>query len=243
MNDSTAVIILAAGLGKRMKSDKAKVLHEIKGRPMIHYIVETAHQVVGNNIVVVVGHQAERVKETVTTCRKVRFALQNEQLGTGHATQCALPEISAEARFIIILCGDVPLLKAETLIELIQVHKASDNQVTGLAVEMENPKGYGRMVINEKGHLIKIVEEKDATDGEKGIRLINSGIYCAGHDFLENALKKIDNQNAQNEFYLTDIIEIANREGRSVGVLVKTDPTEVIGINTLEELSRVEGLI
>lgn len=238
-----AAIVLAAGKGTRMKSNKAKVLHLLSGRPIILYVIETALKVVGHNIVVVVGNQAEAVRKTVTESAEVLFAHQKEQLGTGHAVQCALPSVPTHVKNVIILCGDVPLVTDQTLKLLVDTHLQAVNAVTLLGVNLDNPSGYGRLVTDGNGNVLKIVEEADATDAQKHISTINSGIYCIRREFLENAVNQLNSDNAQNEIYLTDIIEIAVRLKFPVGMMLAGEYTELLGINTLNDLKRVEALL
>jgi UDP-N-acetylglucosamine diphosphorylase/glucosamine-1-phosphate N-acetyltransferase len=243
IND-VAVIILAAGKGTRMKSGKAKVLHEIEQRPMIDYVVDSASRVAGGSLVVVVGHQADAVKAAVMKNRKdVIFALQSEQLGTGHAVSCAMPHIPEGMTDIVILCGDVPLLSAPTVERLLAEHKAAERDLTILAVELDNPDGYGRVLMDAENRVTGIIEQADATAEQKRIRIVNSGIYCTTAGFLNDALGAIDADNAQAEFYLTDIMEIGHRAGKNVGALVWRDSLEVMGVNTVEELELAETIM
>ena len=238
----TAVIILAAGLGTRMKSDRAKVLHEVRHRPMILYVVETAVSVAApDHVVVVVGHQAEAVIDVVGARYPVRYARQAEQRGTGHAVQCAMDAVPADARQVIILCGDVPRLKASTVTKLVARHRQDGDAVTVLAVEVDRPRGYGRILRGPNGQVTGIVEEADATETQRAIRLVNSGIYCVERPFLAEALDQIRPDNAQAEFYLTDIVAIARAGKRRVGVMIGTDADEVAGINTVEQLNTVSA--
>jgi len=238
--DNVAAVILAAGMGTRMKSNKAKVLHEIIGRPMVMYVVETASKVVGNNIVLVIGNQADKVKRIVSERIDVIFAIQEEQLGTGHAVLCAQPYIPEHADQVVILCGDVPLITPYTLIQLIDDHIKAVRDISILAVEIDNPKGYGRILLDENRNVNGIVEETDTTEEQKGIKIINTGIYCIKKDYLFDALKKIKSDNVQGELYLTDIIGIGYKEGKNIGVLVGSDVEEVIGVNNSEDLIKVE---
>ena len=238
------VIILAAGLGKRMHSDKAKVLHEIAGRAMVTYVAEAATHIAGEQVVIVVGHQAEAVRRSVTESLsiQVRFALQKQQLGTGHAVSCALPLLGEAVRQVVILYGDVPLLRERTVLKLIDDHTASDRELTVLAVELADPTGYGRVVTDERGGLLKIVEEADASETQKQIRLTNSGIYCVKRDFLAEAIPQLSAQNAQGEYYLTDIVAIGHRQGRRMGFLPVEDVHETSGVNSVADLEKVRHI-
>lgn len=239
IND-VSVVILAAGLGTRMKSDRAKVLHELNGRPMILYVVDVARRIAGDNVVVVVGHQAETVKAIVSAEEAVHYALQAEQLGTGHAVMCAIDSIPASCEQVIILCGDVPMLTFDTLRQFAGEHIGDRRAVSVLAVELENPTGYGRILRDGGGGVVGIVEEADADHEQKHIRLINTGIYCVNKGFLQSALADLKTDNAQGEFYLTDIIRIAYQKARRVGVTVGKNPVEFLGINSQEDLWAAE---
>ena len=243
MNDSVAIIILAAGKGTRMKSEKAKVLHSVSGCPMIMHVVETAAKVTGKEIIIVIGHQAESVRSVVSEKADVKFALQMEQNGTGHAVQCALPELSEKCANVVILSGDVPLIKSITISGLISDHVNNDNDVTVLGVCFENPFGYGRIVENISGRVEKIIEETDADDIQKKINIVNSGIYCVKRPFLEFALSQVKSNNNQNEIYLTDIVEIANNEDKKIGLKICEDQSEVMGINSSEDLLKIESML
>lgn len=242
-NNTVEIIILAAGKGTRMKSDKAKVLHPIAGLPMINHVVDTAVQVTGTGIVIVIGHQADKVKSAASGEANVRFALQKEQMGTGHAVQCALPELSSGCAHVVILSGDVPLIKPSTIINLIESHIDQGNDITVLGVCLENPFGYGRIIKNPSGGVEKIVEESDADEHEKKVNIVNSGIYCVKRNFLELSLSKVKSDNMQNEIYLTDIVGIANSSHKNIGLKMCTDPIEVMGVNTLQDLMNVETML
>ncbi len=243
MDAKIAVVILAAGLGTRMKSNKAKVLHEVCGKPMVNYIVETARTVAGNNLVLVVGNQADKVRETVSKLGSFSFAYQEAQLGTGHAVLCALPHIPDHCQEVVILCGDVPLVKADTVNALIKSHAAEKRDISVLAVELQDPTGYGRILLDARRRVQAIVEESDATIEQKRIRLINTGIFCVKKDLLLQAVPRIKSDNAQGEIYFTDIVEIAYAEKKHIGVTVGDNHLEVTGINTIQELKSVEGVI
>jgi len=242
-NEAVAIVILAAGLGTRMKSNKAKVLHPILGRPMISYVVDTARAVAGDNVVLVVGHQAEEVRGIVAKGADVKFAFQEEQLGTGHAVMCALPALPDRARHVVILCGDVPLLKSETLQQFVSDHFFHQRTLSVLAMQLENPMGYGRIVLDGTGSVMGIVEEADATPVQKAIQLVNTGIYCINRRFLTTALKKIKSDNAQGEYYLTDIVSVAYDARLNIGVTVGHNRDEFTGINNRDQLEAVENMM
>ena len=243
MDAKIAVVILAAGLGTRMKSNKAKVLYEVCGKPMVNYVVETARKVAGDNLVLVVGNQADKVRETVSKLGSFGFAYQAAQLGTGHAVLCALPHIPERCQEVVILCGDVPLVKADTVSALIKSHAAENRDISVLAVELEDPTGYGRILLDDKSRVQAIVEESDATPEQKRIRLINTGIFCVKKDFLLQSVPQIKSDNAQGEIYFTDIVEIAHTRKKHIGVTVADNHFEVSGINTIQELKSVESAI
>ena len=240
MRDDVCIIILAAGLGTRMKSEKAKVLHEICGKPMIEYVVRTAADIAGQDIIIVVGHQAEQVKIAVNRVGTFSYALQKEQLGTGHAVQCALPLIPEKAKDVVVLCGDVPLIRPSTIFNLIDVHQEGEHDVSLLAVTVDDPKGYGRIILDDRGRLSAIVEEADADASQKQNKLINTGIYIVRSDYLREVLPKLRANNAQKEVYLTDIIGIGYADGKSIGFTTGDDSSEIIGVNSVKELELAE---
>jgi UDP-N-acetylglucosamine diphosphorylase/glucosamine-1-phosphate N-acetyltransferase len=242
--DNIAIIVLAAGLGTRMKSDKAKVLHELNGKRLILYIIETSKKIVGKNIIVVVGYQAQLVMKTITLKHDVAFAMQDKQLGTGHAVLTALPCIEQHIENIVILCGDVPLVNTDSLKKLILDHLNTHCDMTILAVQVDDPKGYGRIVVNDKNMVTRIVEETDADENEKKINTINSGIYCIRKEFLFDAVKKIKPANAQGEYYFTDIINIGYQGQKKIqAITIGNDPYEFIGINSCVDLEKAEKIV
>ncbi len=228
-------IILAAGQGKRMKSDLAKVLHPLYGEPLLSYVVATAKAAGSRDISVIVGHQASAVREAFKD-HDLTFIEQRELLGTGHAVLQARERFAHYRGVVLILCGDVPLLRPSTLRLLYACHGKKKRAVTVLTTLLTNPVGYGRIIKSPAGEVLKIVEERDATEAEKEIKEINTGIYCVDSRFLFDALGKIKNNNAQQEYYLTDIIAIAHGDGYGVGCLVAADQREVMGINTPQDL-------
>ena len=243
MKNNIAVVILAAGMGTRMKSNKAKVLHEIQGRPMILYVVETARKIAGDDVIVVVGNQAQQVRTIVSDTAELLFAYQEQQLGTAHAVQCALPQIPEYCDHVIILCGDVPLIQPATISGLVADHLNARRDISLLAVELNNPFGYGRILLDDNRQITAIIEEADATADQKKIKLINSGIYCVAKEFLSVALPKICPDNAQGEFYLTDIIAVGYREKKNMGVMIGTNSQQILGINTCQDLAAVDEIM
>ena len=243
MKNDVAVIILAAGMGTRMKSTKAKVLHEILEKPMILYVVETAEKVAGNDVILVIGNQADKVRRIVSERSKVKYAYQDKQLGTGHAVSCALSLIPDYCEEVVILCGDVPLLTADTVMKLVDDHVKAKRDISLLAVEKDNPKGYGRVLYDDRDHVSKIVEEADANKEQKQIKMINTGIYCVRKNILVDTVGKIKSNNAQGEFYLTDLIEMGNKAKKLVGALIGNDDKEFFGINSKKELKEAERMM
>ncbi|MBI5044174.1 MAG: bifunctional UDP-N-acetylglucosamine diphosphorylase/glucosamine-1-phosphate N-acetyltransferase GlmU [Nitrospirae bacterium] len=237
-----SIIILAAGLGTRMKSNLVKILHPLAGMPMLAYTLDLAKSLKPEKIVAVIGHQAEKVKDTFSDY-DVNWAIQKEQKGTGHAVMQAKNALNNFNDTVIVLSGDTPLLKKETISELIKSHKSKGSRVAILTTEIDNPYGYGRVIINANGKVERIVEEKDASETIKKIMLINTGIYAFDKEFLFNALSEIKPNNTQGEYYLTDIIGIAAKRGLEINAVKAKDSDEVMGINTRLELARAEKII
>jgi UDP-N-acetylglucosamine diphosphorylase/glucosamine-1-phosphate N-acetyltransferase len=241
-NQKLATIILAAGKGTRMKSSLAKVLHPLDDRPMLSYPVSVAKEVGSSEIVAIVGHQADLIEKTLGE-EGLIFVLQRKQLGTGHAVLQARDHFKGFAGTILILCGDVPLLRSSTVRRLLECHRSGNAAVTVMTTVLEDPGGYGRIVKGTEDEILRIVEARDATDEEKKIREINTGIYCVEASFLFDAVSALDNQNAQGEFYLTDIVGIAIGKGKKARAFTADDPLEVIGINTREDLEKAESIM
>ena len=241
---SLNVLVMAAGLGTRMKSNRAKVLHELAGRPLIAHVVRTAQSLDPETILVIVGHQAEEVEQAALAevGELASFVVQEKQRGTGDAVESARARFEATDSLLLVLSGDVPLIRAETLSRLIEHHRATGAACSILGVRLENPTGYGRIIRDEQGNFQKIVEQKDATEEERKVREINSGIYCFEAADLFRALKRIEPKNEQGEYYLTDVAEIILSTGRKVEVFTHSDPREVSGINTRAELAEFENL-
>jgi bifunctional UDP-N-acetylglucosamine pyrophosphorylase/glucosamine-1-phosphate N-acetyltransferase len=236
---------MAAGLGTRMKSNRAKVLHQLGGLPLITHVSRTAQTLNPQSIVVVVGHQADEVERLVREDigELAQFALQPQQRGTGDAVNAARPLLENSDSELVVLSGDVPLIKSDTLKKLIEHHQATNSDCSVLTVRLENPSGYGRVIRDETNNFVRIVEHKDATDEERQVKEINSGIYCFNTRKLYKALRVVKPVNEQGEYYLTDVPEILRTEGGVVTCFLHTDSREVSGINTRAELAEFENLL
>jgi bifunctional UDP-N-acetylglucosamine pyrophosphorylase/glucosamine-1-phosphate N-acetyltransferase len=237
-----ATVILAAGLGTRMKSSRAKVLHRVAGRPLIEYPVELARRLGSARTVCVLGHQADAVRAAIEArfgVGAVEVALQHEQKGTGHAVQQAAPLLDSHDGLLLILCGDVPLLTEAALVRLVEA--AQGGALAMVTFEPPSPTGYGRIVRDASGRAVRIVEEKDASATERAIRECNAGIYCGPSRFILGALSTLTPNNAQGEFYLTDVVARATEGPGVVTVTAGTD--EVMGINDRIELARADRLM
>lgn len=230
-----AVVILAAGKGTRMKSALPKVLHPIAGRPMVQHVVDAAAALSPANTVLVYGHGGERVREAVSG-ERLRWAEQAEQLGTGHAVAQALPHLNEDV--VLVLYGDVPLIRPETLRDF--VARVNDRSLALMTLELEDPAGYGRIVRDDQGQVTRIVEQKDASDDEKRIREINTGILACSRRFLNDSLPGLSNRNAQGEYYLTDLIAMAVDAGMEVVTEQPQHAWEVDGVNDRVQLARLE---
>jgi bifunctional UDP-N-acetylglucosamine pyrophosphorylase/glucosamine-1-phosphate N-acetyltransferase len=245
MTQNLEVIILAAGLGTRMKSATVKVLHRAAGRPIIEYVLDLAADVSDQPPVVVVGHQREAVQKAIGN--RARFVMQEQQLGTGHAVLQAaaiLEDAGAKDRRVLILSGDVPLTRPETLRKLIEEHERAGNALTLLTMKLDNPGMYGRIVRDRTtGAVVKIVEAKDASSEEKKIDEVNAGIYVFNGEELFGRLRNLSANNAQGEYYLTDLLAVLRSAGRRVGAMVVDDPVEALGVNSRSELATVESVI
>jgi bifunctional UDP-N-acetylglucosamine pyrophosphorylase/glucosamine-1-phosphate N-acetyltransferase len=235
--ESIATIILAAGKGTRMKSELVKVLHPILGLPMLFYPIKLSLKgIKAEKTIVVVGHQADRIQGMFKNF-KIDIALQEKQLGTGHAVLQAIPFLQSFSGTVLILCGDVPLVELETLRSFIDTYKENGSTLSVLTAVVEEPFGYGRILRNPEGWLEKIVEEKDASEKERMIREINTGIFCVKAPFLMEGLREIGKENAQGEYYLTDLVEVAKKRGLRCSAHIVADPVEVMGINTRVDLA------
>ena len=240
MNDNLEVVILAAGLGTRMKSGTIKILHRAAGRPIIDYVLDLASDLSPNPPVMVIGYQREAVQKSVGD--RARYAVQEQQLGTGHAVLQAAAFVDPSRR-VMILSGDVPLTRIETLRRLLEVHEREGNALTLLTMKPDDPAMYGRIVRDERDAVTRIVEVKDATDEEKQIREVNAGIYVFNGEHLFENLRNLRPENAQKEYYLTDLLSVIRSAGHRVGAVVADDPVEALGVNSRHDLAQVEGEI
>ena len=238
---STVVVILAAGKGTRMKSDLPKVLHPLAGRPMIAYSLDLARAVGEGPPVVIVGHGAEEVMAAVGP--DATFVIQREQLGTGHAVMQAESVLVGQAERVLVFAADMPLLTASTLRRLVARQEETGAAVVMLSVVADDPRGFGRVVRDEDGRPMAIVEEAEATPEQKAIRELNAGVYCFQADWLWPALHRIEPSPRKGEYYLTDLVEMAVDEGRRVEVVVAESPEEALGVNTRVHLAEAEGVV
>jgi bifunctional UDP-N-acetylglucosamine pyrophosphorylase/glucosamine-1-phosphate N-acetyltransferase len=236
-----AVIVLAAGLGTRMKSSLAKVLHPLAGRPMLLHTLDNVLAIKPEKTVTVLGHQAERASAILPD--GITIALQKDQLGTAHAALAGLEKLGGFEGMLLLVSGDTPLLGPDTLKGFIGTHEMAGAAVSILTAHLDDPTGYGRIVRDGWGNVVRIVEEKDATPEEKALKEINTGTYCFDIKALESALQKVRADNAQNEFYLTDVVAIANDDGEKVVAVPAGNPEEALGINSRSDLARADRII
>ena len=233
-------VILAAGKGTRMKSDTPKVLHTIFEKTLVGYVIDAVNGTgLADENYVIVGHQSERVEEFIkNNYSNARTVLQSPQLGTGHAVSMVIPYLNDFKGEVIILCGDTPLITSETLKEFVEYHKQNKSDLTVMSAIFEEPKNYGRIIRNNENHVEGIVEEKDATIEQKAIKEINAGIYCIDWEKVKPAFAELKTNNAQGEYYLTDIIKWGNNHGLSVNAYTLRDNTEIYGINSKANLAQ-----
>ena len=238
-------IILAAGKGTRMKSDTPKVLHTIFDKPLLGYVIDAVNctKLIDENFVIV-GHQAEEVESYVkSNYENSKCILQTPQLGTGHAVSMALPFMNNYEGEVVILCGDTPLITSETLKEFIEYHKSNNSDITVMSAIFDNPTNYGRIIINSDGTLNSIVEEKDASPEQKAVKEINAGIYCINWGKIKAAFSELNTNNAQGEYYLTDIIKWGNENKLKVSAYTLKNNEEIFGINSKANLAEAYKLL
>ncbi len=239
--DGLTTVILAAGAGTRMKSERAKVAHELSGQPMLSWVIEAADRAGSGKNIVVVGHQAEAVRALVpdgTQC-----VLQERQMGTGHAVKMAANLLGGSTGTILVLCGDTPLIRGETLQAAWEEHLRTGNAVTVLTAVLANPAGYGRIVRDAENRVTGIVEHRDATPGELEIREINTGAFLFDAEALLNALPLLKTGNSQGEYYLTDTLGLIRNEGGLAGAYVAEDEKEMMGVNDRAQLAEADGML
>ncbi|KFI02171.1 bifunctional UDP-N-acetylglucosamine diphosphorylase/glucosamine-1-phosphate N-acetyltransferase GlmU [Bacillus spizizenii] len=236
--DKRFAVVLAAGQGTRMKSKLYKVLHPVCGKPMVEHVVVEALKLSLSKLVTIVGHGAEEVKKQLGD--KSEYALQAEQLGTAHAVKQAQPFLADEKGVTIVLCGDTPLLTAETMEQMLKEHTQREAKATILTAVAEDPTGYGRIIRGENGAVQKIVEHKDASEEERLVTEINTGTYCFDNEALFRAIDLVSNDNAQGEYYLPDVIEILKNEGETVAAYQTDNFQETLGVNDRVALSQAE---
>jgi bifunctional UDP-N-acetylglucosamine pyrophosphorylase / glucosamine-1-phosphate N-acetyltransferase len=234
-------VILAAGQGTRMKSTLYKVLHPVCGKPMVQHVVDQISHLNIQEIVTITGHGAEKVKSQLG--EHCHYALQEEQLGTAHAVMQAQDMLSGKEGITIVVCGDTPLIRAETMEELFKQHEHSSAKATVLTARLADPTGYGRIIRNESGHVEKIVEHKDASAEERKVTEINTGTYCFDNQALFEALKNVSNDNVQGEYYLPDVIEILKHQGEIVSAFQTAEFEETLGVNDRVALAEAERLM
>lgn len=238
----THVVVLAAGKGTRMKSRLPKVLHRAAGLPLVDHVLRAADAVAPASTVLVVGYQAADIRQALSHRRGLRFALQEPQLGTGHALLQAERELAGAAGTLLLLSGDVPLLRGETLAALVQTHRERAAAATVLTAQVERPDGYGR-IVRRDGRIAAIVEHKDASPEERALREINSGIYAFDLAPLFGALREIGSANAQGEYYLPDLVTVYRSRGLTVETMTVGDPREILGVNSRRELADVTSIM
>ena len=239
MNNQLHIGILAAGKGSRMESELPKVLHQLNGKSLIDYVLDTASELNPDSITLVVGFQKDRVKNHIQN-NNVNYVSQEQQLGTGHAALQLENQLENQSGHLLILYGDAPNIKSSTLFPIIDEHIKENRNATLITAMLDDPTGYGRIIRNQDGDLLKIVEEKDCTPDEKKIKEWNPGIYIFKIPQLFSELKRIKSNNASNEYYLTDVIELI-KENSPVQAKKIGNPMEVIGINTINQLNSLEN--
>ena len=239
--DARYAIILAAGKGTRMKSKLYKVLHPVSGKPMVEHIINRVSETKPDEVITIVGHGAEQVKAQLG--ERSKYALQAEQLGTGHAVLQAASFLEGKKGTTLVISGDTPLLTTETLNNLFEYHQGKNASATILTAQAENPTGYGRIIRDHIGIVEKIVEQKDATPEEALVQEINTGTYCFDNEALFDALSKVGTNNAQGEYYLTDIIEILKEEGNTVAAYQTDDFEESMGVNDRIALAKANEIM
>jgi UDP-N-acetylglucosamine diphosphorylase/glucosamine-1-phosphate N-acetyltransferase len=237
-------IIMAAGKGTRMGGDQPKVLYEVAGRPMVHWVVDACRQAGCETCVVIVGYQGEKVRAALADDPAVQFVEQTEQLGTGHAVEQARPVMeNLPPRDVFVLAGDGPLIRGRTLARLLEAHRRRKASATLATSLIDDPTGYGRIVRTASGDFEAIVEQKDATPQQLAINEVNPSYYCFGSDDLFRALDEVSNENASGEYYITDVPAILKQQGKPVAVIEAVPPEDVLSINNPQQLAEVDTIL
>jgi bifunctional UDP-N-acetylglucosamine pyrophosphorylase/glucosamine-1-phosphate N-acetyltransferase len=238
-----AAIILAAGKGTRMPGDLPKVVHRVADRPIVEWVVDATREAGARPIVLVVGYKQEQVRGLFQDDRDIEFALQADQRGTGHAVQCAAPLLRGFEGDVLVLCGDGPLIRAETLANLVARHRSTGAAMTLATSVISDPSGYGRIVRDGRGQFMAIVEHKDASAEQLAIREVNPSYYCFRWRDLEDALSSLRPNARSNEYYITDVPDILQAQGKRIEVIDAVPPEDVLSINTVEQLREVDRVM
>ncbi len=242
-NPPVAAVLLAAGKGTRMQSDLPKVLHEVAGRPMIRWVIDACRAVGVHRIVIVIGYRGDLVRDALRGEPRLTFVTQEQQLGTGHAARMAETPLTDFAGDTLVLCGDMPLIRAHILEELLHTHRTRHAAATLATAILENPTGYGRVLRDDAQGFDRIVEQKDATAEQLRVREVNPSYYCFNATELFDALHRVRSDNAQGEYYLTDVPGLLKAEGKTVALLDAVPASDVLGINTLDDLANVDAIM
>lgn len=241
MMEHLMAVILAAGEGKRMKSKNSKVTHIIGGKSLVQWVYKAVKSSGIDECILVVGHRADQVKQVMG--EEVLYATQEKQLGTGHAVMQAAEYLEGKEGLVFVLAGDAPLISSETITNTIACHKQKGNSATVITADLSDPTGYGRIIRDKEGNVLRIVEHRDATEEERQTKEVNSGMYCFSINELLDALKKLKNDNDQGEYYLTDTLEILINSGKKVGAVKAGDPNEILGINDRVQLAEAAEIV
>ena len=241
MSKPLYTLILAAGKGTRMESDLPKVLHPVDGKPMLHHVIQLAESIGSEKIVPIIGHQKERVEESIQKFN-LECVVQEDQLGTGHAVMQSEPILGSSEGSILVLSGDVPLLRESSIQSLLNMYEKENAGAALLTAAMDDPTGYGRIMRNDSNHFEKIVEHKDCANKELHVNEINAGIYLFDVQMLFKTLRMIKNDNSQNEYYLPDVLPHFITFGEIVALQLMADSTEIMGVNTVEQLEEINRI-
>ena len=241
MNSNLSVVIMAAGRGTRMNSDLPKVLHKLSGKTLLNHVISTSLELKPKKIVVIIGHEAQMVRDSVLD-KNILFSIQKEQNGTGHAVMQTSEHLKDFDGYTLVLSGDVPLIKKETLLSLIQRQDSGGYDASMLTAQINNPTGYGRVIRNQNNNLKEVREHKDCNSAQLEIDEINSGIYVFDNKLLFNLLPRLQNNNAQSEYYLPDVLTMIVQSKGNIGLEKTNNFIEIQGVNTIEQLSGLEAV-